>query len=280
MKFDSNRAWQDAIASVRANRQVLVPLAGVFFFLPTLLSSVFLSDVQTRMMEAMQKPEIVERIFSEHAGLFFAFGIGGLLVQFVGYLAVMALLSDRGRPTVGEAIMTALRGLPTLIGVGALGTAGMLLLSVVLGVVVGGLLGAVAGAAVASGVVVIALIVIMAYVAIKLSLIVPVVIAEQTRNPVAAIIRSWRLTRHNSLRLFGFYILLAVGYIAIAFAATIVLVAPVALLAGEGHALTLLTGVVTGAISALVSVILMAILANAHRQLAGPSADAIERTFE
>ena len=41
MKFDSNGAWLDAMAAVRANRQVLLAVAGVFFLLPTLLSTVF-----------------------------------------------------------------------------------------------------------------------------------------------------------------------------------------------------------------------------------------------
>ena len=88
------------------------------------------------------------------------------------------------------------------------------------------------------------------------------------------------MTRHNSLRLFGFYLLLAIGYIAIAFMATIVLVGPVSLLAGEGHALTLVTGVVAGAVGAAASTILTAVLAEAYRQFAGPSSAVIERTFE
>jgi Membrane domain of glycerophosphoryl diester phosphodiesterase. len=280
MKFDSNRAWQDAMAFVRANRQVLVPLAGVFFFLPTLLSTVFLNDVQTRMLEAMGKAEIVERIFSENTGLFLTLGIGGLLVQCIGYLAAMALLSDNGRPTVGEAIMAALRGLPTLIGAGLLGMAGMFALSLGLGVVAGGLLGMAIGPVAASGIVVIALIVITFYLAVKLSLVVPVVIIEGVMNPVAAMVRSWRLTQHNSLRIFGFFLLLGIGYVAIAFVTTIVLVGPVALLAGEGKVLTLFTGVVSGAVGAVASVVLTAVLADTHRQLAGPSDVAIEKTFE
>lgn len=280
MTFDSNRVWLDAVAAVRANRQVLVPVTGVFFLLPTLLSTVFLSDAQDQVLQAMGKPEVVERIFTDHMGLFLTLGIGGLLVQGIGYLTVMALLSDRRRPTVGEAIVVALRGLPTLIGAGLLFMAGLFLASLALGLLVGGLIGLAAGTGIASVVVAIALLVVMAYVSIKLSLLVPVVINEGISNPVAAMVRSWRLTRHNSLRLFGFFLLLMIGYVAIAFLVTIALVGPVALMAGEGKVLTFVTGIVSGLIGAGSSAVLTAVLAYTHRQLAGASPEATAQTFE
>lgn len=280
MKFDSNRAWLDAMAAVRANRQVLLPVAGVFFLLPTLLAAVFLTDVQAQILGAMNKPETVERIMSDHIGLFLGFGVGGMLVQGLGYLALIVLLSDRARPTVGQAIMTALRALPTLIATALLILLGMFMASVVLGLVVGTLVGLVAGTSVASALVAVALLVLMAYVSVKFSLVVPVVVNEGIANPVGALTRSWRITRHNSLRLFGFFALLAVAYVAVAFTLTMVLLGPIALVAGEGETLTMFTGVVSGAIGAVSSVILSAVLAHTHRQLAGPSAEAISRTFE
>lgn len=280
MKFDSNRAWLDAMAAVSANRHVLLPLAGVFFLLPTLLSTVFLTDVQTQMLEAMRSPGTVERIFNDHLGLFLGFGIGGMLVQAVGYLAMMVLLSDRGRPTVGEAIVAALRALPTLIGAALLTMLGAVSAVLVLGAVIGGLLGLIAGTGAASAIVVVALIVLVTYAWIKLSLVVPVVVNEGVGNPLAAMARSWRLTRHNSLRIFGFFLLLIVAYIAIAFVVTIALLGPAALVVGEGKALTLFAGVVSGILSAVSSVILMAVLAYTHRQLAGPSPETISQTFE
>jgi hypothetical protein len=36
MMFDSNLAWQRASATIRANREVFMALAGAFFLLPTL----------------------------------------------------------------------------------------------------------------------------------------------------------------------------------------------------------------------------------------------------
>ncbi|MCJ2178444.1 lipoyltransferase [Novosphingobium album (ex Hu et al. 2023)] len=280
MKFDSNRAWLDAMAAVSANRHVLLAVAGVFFLLPTLLSTVFLTDVQTQMLQSVSKPEVFEAIFAQNLGLFLGFGIGGMLVQGVGYLTVMALLSDRGRLTVGEAIMVAFRALPSLIGVALLSMVGLSAAMMAFGVVLGGIVGLVAGVGVASVLVAVAMAVLMIYLSVKLSLVVPVVINDGIGNPVAAMARSWRLTRHNSLRLFGFFLLLMIAYLAIAFMVTVVVVGPAALLLGEGQALTLLGGVISGAISAVASVILTAVLAYTHRQLAGPLAGTISQTFE
>lgn len=280
MKFDSNRAWLDAMAAVKANRQVLVAVAGVFFLLPTLLSTVFLTDAQTQVLEAMGNPQVAQRVFTENMGAFLGFGVGGMLVQGIGYLAVMALLSDRGRPTVGEAIVIALKALPTLVGTMLLMLAGLFLLSALLGLVFGGLFGLLAGAAGATAATAIALVLAMTYLSIRFSLVVPVVVNERMGNPVAALVRSWQLTRGNTLRLLGFFVLLMLGYLAVVFMATLVLVGPVALLAGQGQALTLFAGVVSGAISAVTSVIMVAVLAYIHRQLAGPSAEAISQTFE
>lgn len=280
MKFDSNRAWLEAMAAVSANRQVLLPVAGVFFMLPTLLSTVFLTGVQTQLLQALGKPEMVQRIMADHTGLFLGFGLGGLLVQGAGYLAIMALLSERGRLTVGQAIVAALRALPTLVAAVLLTVLGIVAASLVLALLIGGLFALIVGTGAASAIVAVAMMVAMIYVSIKLSLVVPVVVNEGIANPLAALVRSWRLTRHNSLRLFGFFVLLMIAYIAIAFMVTIVLVAPLALLVGEGRALTLFTGLVSGVIAAVSGVILTAVLAYTHRQLAAPSADTVNQTFE
>lgn len=280
MKFDSNRAWQEAMAAVAANRPVLVAVAGVFFLLPALLSTVFLGGAQTQVLEALGRPDEVERVFMENAGLFLGFGIGGTLVQAVGYLAVTALLSDRARPTVGQAIAIALRALPTLLAVVVLTLLALTLLSALLGLVIGGVAALLTGAAGATVATTIALLAVMFYLSVRLSMVVPVIVNERIGNPLAAMARAWRLTRHNAGRLLGFFVLLTIAYVVVAFMASLVLIGPVALLAGPGRALGLFTGVVSGAISAVSSVIVAAVLAFAHRQLAGPSAEAITRTFE
>ncbi|GAM05589.1 hypothetical protein [Novosphingobium sp. MBES04] len=76
MQFDSNLAWNEAVARVRANRDVLMALAGVFFLLPALLSSVFLADIQQQMMELAQDSEGLEALISANLGTILASGSG------------------------------------------------------------------------------------------------------------------------------------------------------------------------------------------------------------
>lgn len=175
--------------------------------------------------------------------------------------------------------MTALRALPTLVGTALIGFLAMFLASMLLGMVVGRVIGLVVGAKAASLIIVVVLMALMLYASVRLSLVMPVVVNEGVRSPLAALARSWQVTRNNSLRLFGFFALLAVAYIAISFTLTMVVLGPVALMAGEGETLNLFAGVVSGAISAVSAVILSAVLAHTHRQLAGASADALSRPF-
>lgn len=273
MTFDSNRAWQDATAAVRANREVLLALAGVFFLLPTMLSTMFLSGLQTRVLENMNKTEALNQLLKDNMGAIVGFGFGGLLVQMVGFIAVMALLGDRRRPTVGQAIARGLRGLPTLIVIGIL----VFLGTTTAGTVLANLLVLVAGAAAGGLVAVAALLALFGYVVVKLSLVLPVVVNERTFNPVGAAVRSWRLTRGSALRLFGFYVMMAICYLVIAMVASFIVLGPVLLLLGQGEGSLLAIGLISGLIAGAASVILTAVLAQAHRQLAGPTPKEIAR---
>lgn len=280
MKFDSNRAWTDALYAIRANREVMLALAGVFFLLPTLLSTVFLTDVQTQLMENLNNTEVTERVMQANMGALLGIGLGGAILQIVGYLAVMALLTDSGRPTVGQAIATGLRALPTLLATAILCFLALFLGSLLLSIVLVAGFTAVGAAQAGSAIAVVLLLVLIVYASIKLSLVLPVVVREGQRNPVAAMLRSWRLTRGNSLRLFGFYALLTVAYLVILMIAMLVLGGPVLLLLGQGHVAILVIGVISGSIGAAMSVVLTAIMAQTHRQLAGPSAESLGSTFE
>jgi membrane-anchored glycerophosphoryl diester phosphodiesterase (GDPDase) len=120
----------------------------------------------------------------------------------------------------------------------------------------------------------------MVYVMIKLSLVLPVIVIENVRNPMAALTRSWQLTKGNSLRLFVFYLLLTIAYFVIVMVIGMVSMAPVVLIAGQGKAAMLVGGLVSGIVGAAASALLTAILAAIHRQLAGPSAASIGATFD
>ena len=279
MKFDSNRAWQDAMAAVKACRSLLVPVAGVFFLIPNVATSFFLGDVQARIMENMTNREVLNGIMEAEMGKIMGFGLGAMVAGFIGYLAVLVLLTDRSRPTVGEAIARGVRFLPTLIGAVIIGYIGIVL-GVVLVAIIGGILSAVVGAA-GAALVFIAIFALVLAATVRLSLTLPVIVVENTLNPVAALVRSWRLTQGNAFKLLGFYALLFIAYVVIAVIVMIVIGALTGVASGgqPGEVTLILAGVLSGAISAVVGVIASAILAAVHAQLAGVSSRSVSETF-
>ncbi len=279
MQFDSNRAWREASASVSANREVLLAVAGVFFLLPGFASVIFLSDFQADMLANFGDPKAAERIMEGMTGPVVGFGIISFALQAVGYLAMLALLTDRARPTVGEALGKAIKALPTAVGSALLFFAGYLVAVLVL-VLFAAALGSVTGLGALVAVLVGALLAGVVYAMVKVSLVLPVIVIEQVTNPLTALTRSWRLTRGNSFRLFFFYLLLTVVYFVIVMILGVTAMGLATLIAGQGKVATLIGGLVSGVIGAVASAVLTAILAAIHRQLAGPSPEVLGSTFD
>ena len=279
MKFDSNRAWREASAAASANREVLLAVAGVFFLLPGLASVLFLSDFQADMMANFGNPAAAERIMKGMTGPVVGFGLVSFLLQAIGYLAMLALLTDRARPTVGEAIRSAIKALPSVIGAALLFFVGYMM-AIVAFAVLAGAMSSVAGFGAVAVLLVVLLIGGVFYAMVKLSLVLPVIVIDRVHNPMAALVRSWQLTRGNSLRLLAFYLLLGLAYLVIVMVVGMVSMALAALIAGQGKVSMVIGGVVSGVVGAAASALFTAILAAIHRQLAGPSAEAIGATFD
>ena len=283
MRFDGNQAWSEAVRAISANREVLLVMAGVFFFLPGLVAAFFLSGLQAQsqaslaaMMAAPKNPAAMQQMMHVY-GAIAPYVVALLLIQSLGYMAMLALLTDRRRPTVGEAMAIGARCLPALVGTILLFFVGYVLASLPLGLLLMGcilVLGPGLGAAI--GVTVIILVVMM--VVTRLSLTLPVIVIEGQHNPVTALVRSWRITQGTSLRLLAFYALLGIAYLVITIALG-ALLNLVAVAAGPGEPFVAIAGVVSGVIGAITSIVLTGILAAVHRQLAGPSRGAISDTF-
>lgn len=279
MNFDSSRAWRDAMALVQANREVLIAVAGVFFLLPGIASALFLTDYQNNLMANIGNSAAVRQLMEGNVGKVMSFGLISLLLQSVGHMAMLALLTDRSRPTVGQALGIAVRAFPTLAATILIVFAGYLLGALIYAVFAG-VLGVATGIGMLTFVLILLLAGVMVYVMVKLSLTMPVIVIEKVLNPFAALTRSWRLTRGNSLRLFLFYLLLVLIYLVIAtvFGGGIMLIATLA--AGEGTLSLVVTALVSGLFGAVASLLITAILAAIHRQLAGPSAESLGATFD
>lgn len=268
MPFDSNQAWKDANASVLANRDVLLALAGVFVALPSLALATFMPPPEP---PAGATPEATFALLGEYYTHAWPALIGMAVLQLFGTLTMMTLFTDRSRPTVGEAMKRGLQGMLPVLGAQLLLAFGVSLL-----VVLGAALGVSAAAKLLVALVLIAGVI---YIFVRTSLVTPVVVVENERNPVKALTRSWQLTTGVAGRLLAFFMLLLVAamvlYLLIA-GGLGVLVSLVV----SGAAETSIKDLIAAFLQAIMTVYSVAIIAACHRQLAGPSAEAAARPFE
>ena len=294
MRFDGNLAWQQAVRLFSANKELLLVLAGVFFFLPGLASAFFLSDMQVQMVRDLNGVDSHDpRAMINAVGALYA-KIGPYMVlltlaQMAGMMAMMALLTDAARPTVGQAIALGLRRLPTVLGVAALFVLGYLVAAMVFGLVLGVL--AIGVAAIGGGAGSVAMVVLVALgmgafmgfiiVAVtRLSVTLPVIVIEQVRHPWRALVRSWTSTKGSTAPLLGFYLVLMVAYVVIALLVYMVLTAMVALGADHGSkAYYMASGVISGLIGGVMSVLATCIVCAVHGQLTGQGREGMRETF-
>ncbi len=277
MTFNMSEAWRDATAMMSGNREVLLIVAGLFFFLPSLVFNFATGDTQNVPMADPNDTEAA--VAALYTQWWWLFGLISL-VSVVGSLALLALLRDHDRPTVGEAIKTGLVGLLPAMGTYLLMAIGAFLIIILTSAILAPVLGVDAANPAPAQLIPIAMIalLLLIYPAVKLSLCTPVIAIEKVHNPLRIVARSWRLTKGNSFRLFLFYCLLGIVYLVVAMVVAIV-AGVVNVIAGEGAGL-IISSLIFGALSAAASVVFVAVIAAAHRQLAGPSPEIVGQTFE
>lgn len=280
MEFDMGRAWNDAIARFGANFSLLAILGGVFFFIPSLVMFIALPDVMSTLMSPNMAPADMETVMANLGGTFFGIYALILLASMVGYVAMVALLGDGRRPSVGEAIGIGFKALLPMIAI-LLILAVAYIVVVLLGGVLAGLviaaIGAVStGAASALGfVMVIGLIAALLWIMTRLSMVTPVIALENTMNPFTVLSRSWSLTRPAQARLFLFYFVLFIAYFVIALVAFMIM-GVISTALGAPSVLGFLNGIV----GALVAMLFSALFVAVYLQLAGTTAANIGDTFE
>lgn len=262
MRFDSNRAWQEATALVSANRDVLWAVGGVFLVLPSFAVGILAPPPEP---PAGADSDAMVALLSNYYNSAWPWLLGMALCQVIGTLAMLALYTDRTRPTVAEALKLALRGAFPVISaqvLAGMGFAAAALIPIALAAMTGvQALATVTVAACLAGLI---------YLMVRISLVPPVVMVDGERGPIAALKRSWQLTRGNAGRLLLFYALLLIG-----FGIVILLVGGLAdlllrLVLGVelGSALGTL---VSAALQAVMAIVFMAVYASSHRQLARPN---------
>lgn len=271
MKFDSNLAWKRATSSIGANREVLLALSGVFFLLPSLAFALFFPAPEPTPGQSEQQVMAVMQAYYLTA---MPALIPMALVQAAGTLALLTLFTDKSRPTVGAAIRRGVTGMPSYF-------AAQILLGIAIGVLGGTALalGAVTGVQAIAGLMLALVILAAVYAAIKTSLVAPIISVEGVLNPVAALQRSWRLTKGNSVRIGLFYVLLLLAMAAVML--VIMMIVGVVLAAVAGAETTrIISAVVSSALGATATLYFVAVMAAVHRQLAGPSPEVVSAPFE
>ncbi|MBT2132936.1 glycerophosphoryl diester phosphodiesterase membrane domain-containing protein [Croceibacterium sp. LX-88] len=280
MKFDMGRAWNDAVALLQANRDVVLIVGAAFFFLPSLALMLLSPDYAALASGAAVAPQPTDPsdafdLALKQAGEVFDqikwFLLASAIVQGIGMLGLLALLTDRARPTVGEALLIGAKCLIPYI------LAQILLSLVVALLLVIPVLAGTSGGAALAVLFGLGALVAFCYLMTKFSLVAPVIAIERVTNPLVALQRSWRLTKGNSVRLFAFYVLLLI--------AVMVISTVVGLFAGLFTALggqtvgLIVSGLVNALFGMIVTVLFLAVLAGTHKQLARPT-QAVSEIFE
>lgn len=266
--FDSNRAWTAASGALRANREVVLAVAGVFFLLPALV--IALLYPQPEPIPGADQAAMMAQAEAYYRQTWpIALPLAAL--QAAGTLGLLTLLTDRARPTVGEAIRAGLGALlPYLASQIILGMALAMLFLILAGVAAGlGLPWLAAVFAVLIG----------APVMTRFALTAPVVAIERWRNPLAALRRAWQLSAGNTWRLLAFFGLILLAFLIIMSVITGLTGIVLALLL-PAPAVVIAKALISSAIGAGLVVILVACLAASHAQLAGEGPDHIGAAFD
>ncbi|WP_309751919.1 lipoyltransferase [Novosphingobium sp.] len=268
--FDSNRAWQRAVALIKANRDLLLALAGVFVVLPAFAVAILLPPPALAEGADLQAAlATMGEYYRENAPALVASG----LFHLAGTLAMLALFTDASRPTVGQAISTGFKRMPTVIFAQIiLGAAvgSMLLVPMILGDAMKSPGLTVLGVSAGLGLGIWAL--------VRLSLIAPVVMVEALANPAQALRRSWHVTEGNALRLLFFFGLVFIAFL-VSTAVIEGLVHALVLLVAGSQAAMLVSTLVATCVQAAMTVCFTAIGAASYWQLTGEPGGETAQTF-
>ncbi|WP_394730787.1 glycerophosphoryl diester phosphodiesterase membrane domain-containing protein [Altererythrobacter sp. GH1-8] len=259
MKLDMGRAWNDAMAMLKQNRDVTVAVAGLFLFLPVFGLFLLLMHSGISLIIEGQEPDpefVNQQIVALFTGYWWAF-LGVVIAQIFGSVVLMRVLADPARPTVSEALASVPGMILTII-------AAQILISLATQALP--LLGSVLPPAAEALVSLISLPIVF-YLTIKFMLMTPIIAIDRERNPIKVLQRSWSLTRNNSFRLFGFMALLIVVGLVLGLLATLIISVVLALFSERIASIGIVAFLAL--VIALAYAIGYAVTASIHAQLSG-----------
>lgn len=265
MKLDTNRAWESGLRFVKGNASLLAVIAGLLLFVPSAIFALAHPGPETA---AELEPDEIGALLQAYLADAWLLMLLSMILSTIGSLAIYRMASVRDARTVGETLKDGLRFLLPYLGVIILLSLAFMLIGALAVLVVSlfvALLGQVAGGVVGI-LVALAVIPFTLWFAIRTSLAAPVMVAEERMNPLAALKRSFALTKGNTLRILVFVLLLAIAAIIVmgVIEAIFGLIFTAAI---GGEAAMTLTAIVSSLIGTVVSVLFIAIFAAIYRQL-------------
>jgi hypothetical protein len=245
MNFSYTAVWEDTMRMLRENARLLAAIAGVFVFLPALLAAQFLPAPEASDPSRVFS-DLIEYYSNAWPWLFLQ-----SLVSMVGAAAMLRLVLVRGT-SVGAALGFGLMLLPFYFA-----------LSLICGILVG--LG------------VVLLIVPGLYLIGRLVPAGAVMVAENRRNPIDAVSRSFAITTGHGWAVFGLVLVVALVAGVVILVVT-VLAGMVFILAAGQDLGRLLTAIVSSALSAAFATLLLVLYAAIYRGLTGSAS--VSAAFE
>jgi hypothetical protein len=261
------RAWEETAAFAQREGRLVFPVAFLLMALP---GAIF--QALTPVTRPGEAPE---------AGLWLLFLPVLFLASIVGSLAICHLALRPGA-SVGEALQLGLRRFPAMFGAALLVglAAGLLMIPIIILLVM-----AVMGGGAANPEALVPLLILLmlppfVFFWIRLVLLTPVVAAEPV-GPIAAIQRSWALTRGHFWRLLGFLLLGLVVALVVMVAVSAIVGIVIILVAGQpqpGSVAMFLVLLLSAVIQAVIGALFTTFLARIYVQLAG-TADSTADVF-
>ncbi len=276
MNFDMNTVWSRAIELVRDNFQLLIVIAGVFLLLPTMATYLLIPDFQN-LIDPTADQAALEQQISAMIGPLVSVGVVSMVFQFAGYGAMVALMGDT-RPTVGQALGTGFKIVPSVFAVMILFIIAYFIGAMIIALPIT-LIAGLAGIPALSFIAVIFVLIFVIWLMARMSLSMPALVLGETLNPFTAVARSFKLTGPKQWSILLFWGVLLAVYVVIALLLTGIF-GLVAALIGSGTAAMVVLGIANGAMGMAIGMLICGVSVAMFTQLSGPSTAAIEETFD
>ncbi|MEO1968634.1 MAG: glycerophosphoryl diester phosphodiesterase membrane domain-containing protein [Sphingomonadaceae bacterium] len=208
-KLDLNAVWDRSVRLMTANRELMLVIAGIFYFLPRVTFRLFVPPIEKTLAQAASSEQAMAA-FNAYSQQYWWQNALVLVLQAAGLVAMLALFGDRSRPTVATAMRrTGIYLLPT---VGA-----VILFAIILSLasLTSALLGGLTGSIPLTRVIFLIMLPAIIYIATRLSLFAPVIAVDKVANPFRTLQESWQLTEGNGMKLLLYYVLLGIAFLVV-----------------------------------------------------------------